>query len=129
MEKKKEINTGVITQIIGPVVDVYFEKKVPEIYGALSKDNIILEVQEQLGGKEVRTIAMGPTEGLSRGDIITDLGRQILTPVGNQTLGRILNVFGEPVDGGKEIVAEEKWSIHKKPPKFHEQNPEINVLE
>ena len=129
MEKKKEINTGVITQIIGPVVDVYFEKKVPEIYGALSKDNIILEVQEQLGGKEVRTIAMGPTEGLSRGDIITDLGRQILTPVGNQTLGRILNVFGEPVDGGKEINTSEKWAIHKKPPKFYEQNPEVIILE
>src|SRR3989344_572660 len=122
MEKKKEINTGVITQIIGPVVDVYFEKKVPEIYGALRKDNIILEVQEQLGGREVRTIAMGPTEGISRGDIVIDMEGPISTPVGNKTLGRILNVFGEPVDGGKEIGVSEKWAIHKRPPKFFEQN-------
>ena len=126
----KNVNNkiGVISQIIGPVVDVYFANEVPEIFGALQKDGLKFEVQEHLGSGVVRTIAMGPTEGLSRGDVVADLEESISTPVGNKTLGRILNVFGEPIDGGKEIVAEEKWSIHKKPPKFHEQNPEINVL-
>ncbi len=125
----KTLNKGKITQIIGPVVDVYFENGVPGIYEALQIDDLRFEVQEQLGNGVVRTIAMGPTEGLSRGDIVESLGSTITTPVGDVTLGRILNVFGEPIDGGAAIEAIEKWSIHKKPPKFEDQNPDVNILE
>ena len=120
---------GEIVQIIGPVVDVYFEDNLPEIFGALKINDLVLEVQEHLGNGVVRTIAMGATEGLSRGDLVTNLESPITTPVGNQTLGRILNVLGEPVDGGKALEAKEKWSIHKKAPKFSEQNPEVSILE
>jgi len=120
---------GEIIQVIGPVVDVHFTDVLPEIFGALKINNLVLEVQGHLGNGVVRTIAMGATEGLSRGDIVTNLESPIKTPVGNQTLGRILNVLGEPVDGGKAISADESWSIHKKPPKFSEQNPEVSILE
>ncbi len=125
----KNNNTGTITQIIGPVVDVHFEDTTPEIYGALKKDNLIFEVQEHIGKGEVRAIAMGPTEGLSRGDAIENLGHPISIPVGKNTLGRIMNVLGEPADGGAQVDSKEKWSIHKTPPKFSEQNPELQVLE
>lgn len=126
---KKDEKIGKITQIIGPVVDVYFSDDVPEVYGALSVSNLKLEVQEQLGEGVVRAIALGPTDGLFRGQEVVNLGGPIKTPVGQKTLGRILNVFGEPIDGGSQIVAKDSWSIHKKPPKFYEQNPEINILE
>lgn len=126
---KENKNMGVITQIIGPVVDIYFKDKTPEIYGALKKDELILEVQEQIGRGEVRTIAMGPTESLSRGDVVESLGRPISIPVGKSTLGRILNVLGEPADGGGKIESKQYWSIHKSPPKFSEQNPDIQILE
>lgn len=122
-------NIGTITQIVGPVVDVLFEKDIPDIYGALKKDDLILEVQEHLGGGEVRTIAMGTTEGLSRGDKVFDLGENISIPVGDPTLGRIMDVLGRPADGGKEIKSDVRWSIHKKPPKYAEQNPDIQILE
>lgn len=122
-------NKGVITQIVGPVVDIYFEKNPPQIYGALKTGDLILEVQQQLGEGEVRAIAMGATEGLSRGDGVEDLGTPIKVPVGNVTLGRILNVLGETVDGGKPLNSKETWSIHKAPPKFSEQNPNVQILE
>jgi len=127
MEKSK--NIGKITQIIGPVIDVLFEKQKPAIHEALKKDNLILEVQEHLGDNEVRAIAMGAAEGLSRGDSVEALGHAISIPVGADTLGRIVNVLGEPVDGGGKINSKENWSIHRKPPKFSEQNPEIKILE
>jgi F-type H+-transporting ATPase subunit beta len=127
--KKENKNLGTITQIIGPVVDIYFESKTPEIYGALKKDDLILEVQEHIGHGEVRAIAMGATEGLSRGDKVENLESPISIPVGKDTLGRIMNVLGKPADGGKEIKSKEKWSIHKPPPKFSEQNPEVQILE
>jgi F-type H+/Na+-transporting ATPase subunit beta len=125
----KKNNIGIITQIIGPVVDVMFESNTPPIYGALKKDDLIFEIQQLLGGGEVRAIAMGAIEGLSRGDKVEYLGSPISIPVGNETLGRILNVLGQTVDGGSELKAKEKWSIHKSPPKFSEQNPEIQILE
>ena len=127
---KNDLNKGVVTQVIGPVVDVLFKGSIPLINNALKSDNgLILEVQQHLGQKEVRTIALGPTEGLSRGDWFADLGLPVSIPVGNETLGRIMNVFGEPIDGGPKIMSKEQWSIHRFPPKFSEQNPEISILE
>lgn len=128
--KKSSKNFGVITQIVGPVVDVLFEGDTPAIYQSLkTKGNLILEVQEHLGQGEVRTIAMGPTEGLVRGDEVLDQGMPIQVPVGVETLGRIMNVLGEPIDGGGVISGKENWSIHKKPPPFSEQEAEVKILE
>ena len=103
MNKIMEKVTGKITQIVGPVVDVSFEGKVPALYGALEVvkegEKLVLEVAQHLGGNAVRAIAMGPTEGLSRGLPVKDLGEPISVPVGPETLGRMLNVLGEPIDG------------------------------
>src|SRR3990172_8616316 len=95
--------TGKIISIIGPVIDAEFEKgHVPSIYNALQiqtgKDTIILEVQQHLGENVVRSIALGPTDGIKRGTPVTDTGQPISVPVGEETLGRIFNVFGEPID-------------------------------
>lgn len=128
--KKNYENIGVITQITGPVVDVSFEKITPPIYQALkTSNNLVLEVQEHLGEGEVRTIAMGATEGLARGDKVWDLGGPIQIPVGKETLGRVINVLGEPIDLGKPIKSKMFSPIHKKPPQFSEQIPEIRILE
>ena len=101
---------GKITQVIGAVVDVQFEDHLPEILNALNTDNngkkLVLEVAQHLGENTVRTIAMDATEGLVRGQEVTDTGAPISVPVGNATLGRILNVIGEPVDEGAPINAD-----------------------
>src|SRR5512143_241521 len=101
----KTKNIGKITQIVGPVVDVYFENSTPAIFDALRKENLILEVQQQLGQGVVRAIAMGATEGLSRGDEVESLGEPITVPVGKPTLGRIINVLGEPADGREKLIS------------------------
>src|SRR3989338_11419041 len=94
---------GTIKQIIGPVVDVHFAEDLPPIYQALEvkngKDTVVLEVQQHVGGNMVRTIAMGPTEGLARSMEVKDPGAPITVPVGKDTLGRMCNVLGEPIDG------------------------------
>ena len=96
--------TGKITQVIGAVVDVQFEDRLPAILNALETENngkrLVLEVAQHLGENTVRTIAMDATEGLVRGEVVTDTGNPIMVPVGDVTLGRILNVVGEPVDEG-----------------------------
>ncbi len=101
--------TGKITQVIGAVVDVQFDDHLPAILNALECDNngqrLVLEVAQHLGENTVRTIAMDASEGLVRGDVVTDLEAPITVPVGDETLGRILNVVGEPVDGGAPVVA------------------------
>ncbi len=129
MEKPKKL--GEIIQIIGPVVDVFFEgENLPSIYQSLGvEDKLILEVQEHLGEGVVRTIAMGATDGLKRGDKVADLGFPIQIPVGTATLGRIMDCLGKPIDGGGEISAKLKWPIHKKSPLYSEQEPEIKTLE
>ena len=95
-------NTGIITQVTGAVVDVHFEKDLPAILNALYLDHygkkLVLEVAQHLGENSVRTIAMDTTDGLVRGQKVTDTGKPITVPVGKETLGRILNVVGEPVD-------------------------------
>jgi F-type H+-transporting ATPase subunit beta len=124
--------TGKITQIIGAVIDVTFDGDLPEIYTALEVSNdgnkLVLEVAQHLGEGSVRTIAMDSTEGLKRGDIVTNTGEPILVPVGPETLGRIINVIGEPIDEKGPVKTQEKWPIHRQAPKFTEQSTETEML-
>ena len=108
---------GKIIQIIGAVVDVQFEGDLPEILTALEVNNggnrLILEVAQHLGENSVRTIAMDSTEGLKRGDKVKDTGSPIQVPVGPETLGRIINVIGEPIDQKGKVSTKESWPIHR----------------
>ncbi len=123
---------GKITQIIGAVVDVQFEGDLPEILNALECDNngkrLVLEVAQHLGENTVRTIAMDATEGLVRGAAVTDTGGPISVPVGNATLGRIMNVVGEPIDEKGPVDAAETRPIHAAAPEFQEQSTESEIL-
>ena len=123
---------GTITQVIGAVVDVKFEENLPEILTALECDNsgvrLVLEVAQHLGENTVRTIAMDTTEGLKRGDKVTNTGSSIRVPVGPETLGRIMNVIGEPIDERGPIKTKENWPIHRAAPSFVEQSTETEVL-
>ena len=125
---------GSIVQIIGPVVDVSFTETPPEIYTALEvfspeKKKIVLEVAGHLGSNQVRTVAMGPTEGLSRGLEVVSTGKPISVPVGKEVLGRMFNLLGEPVDGLGESNAKERWPIHRKAPEFTEQSTKVEIFE
>jgi F-type H+-transporting ATPase subunit beta len=123
---------GAVIEIIGAVVDVEFPRdQVPKVYDALNIDEVdlTLEVQQQLGDGVVRTIAMGSTDGLKRGLVVTDTGAPISVPVGKQTLGRIMNVLGKPIDEQGEIKAEENWPIHRQAPGFEEQTANADLLE
>lgn len=124
---------GKITQVIGAVVDVQFEDHLPEILNALTTENqgknLILEVAQHLGENTVRTIAMDATEGLVRGQRVTDNGEPISIPVGNATLGRIMNVVGEPIDEKGPIDSTDRRSIHAEAPSFSEQSTTSEVLE
>lgn len=124
---------GKITQVIGAVVDVQFEDNLPAILNALETDNngnrLVLEVAQHLGENTVRTVAMDATEGLVRGNVVTDTGDTIRVPVGTATLGRIMNVIGEPVDEKGPIVTKDTRSIHGDAPDFSEQSTESEILE
>ncbi|HTX86444.1 MAG TPA: F0F1 ATP synthase subunit beta [Candidatus Nanoarchaeia archaeon] len=129
---KKQI--GTIKQIIGAVVDVIFEDKLPEIFNALEVvkadgEKLILEVQQHTGFNVVRCIAMGSTDGLKRGDEVTDTGAGIQVPVGKETLGRIFNVLGDAVDGQPTPKTSKKYNIHRKAPEFTEQSTKTEILE
>ncbi len=123
---------GKVTQVIGAVVDVQFGDHLPEILNALITENngkkLVLEVAQHLGENTVRTIAMDATEGLVRGAAVTDTGKPISVPVGNATLGRILNVIGEPIDEKGEVVSDEHRPIHAEAPTFAEQSTGSEVL-
>ena len=123
---------GKITQVMGAVVDVQFDNHLPEILNALETKNdgqkLILEVAQHLGENTVRTIAMDSSEGLVRGAIVEDVGAPISVPVGNPTLGRILNVVGEPVDEQGPIKAKELRPIHQPAPEFSEQSTDTELL-
>ena len=123
---------GNITQVIGAVVDVKFKDELPEILTALECSNagsrLVLEVAQHLGESSVRTIAMDSTEGLKRGDEVTDTGKPIRVPVGPETLGRIINVVGEPIDQKGEVKTKESWPIHRPAPAFTEQSTETEIL-
>ena len=123
---------GKIVQVIGAVVDVKFDKDLPEILTALECDNnglrVVLEVAQHLGENTVRTIAMDTTEGLKRGDKVTNTGKPITVPVGPETLGRIINVIGEPIDQKGPLKTKESWPIHRSAPAYVEQSTETEVL-
>ena len=124
---------GKIIQVIGAVVDVQFDGALPEILTALEVDNsgnkLVLEVAQHLGENSVRTIAMDSTEGLKRGDNVQNTGAPISVPVGPETLGRIINVIGQPIDQKGEVKTKEKWPIHREAPKFTDQSTETEILE
>jgi F-type H+-transporting ATPase subunit beta len=128
---------GVISQILGPVIDVNFEGKLPEINDALEvvyevegkTHKLILEVAAHLGDNTVRTIAMDMSEGLVRGLKVKALGSPIKVPVGEEVLGRIFNVIGDVVDNGEPVEAKNKWSIHRDPPPFEDQSTKSEIFE
>ncbi|HEX9493658.1 MAG TPA: F0F1 ATP synthase subunit beta, partial [Thermoanaerobaculia bacterium] len=135
-----EQRTGKVIQIIGPAVDVEFEEgHLPAIYnavrivdkGELGKVpiDVVVEVANHIGEGQVRCIAMKPTDGMVRGMKAIDSGAAISVPVGEQTLGRILNVLGEPVDNKGPVNSKERWTIHRNPPSFEEQSTEIEMFE
>jgi F-type H+-transporting ATPase subunit beta len=132
MAKSPSKAMGKVTQVIGAVVDVQFDGALPAILNALETTNngkrLVLEVAQHLGENTVRTIAMDATEGLVRGTAVADLGAPISVPVGDATLGRILNVIGEPVDEKGPVVAKETRAIHQPAPAFSEQATESVVL-
>lgn len=131
-------NIGKISQVIGAVVDVEFEPgKLPEIYHALRvtnpaiderENNLVLEVAQHLGENSVRTIAMDSTDGLKRGQSAIDTGKQICAPVGRKTLGRIMNVIGEPVDEMGPIGNEKEYAIHREAPAFEDQSTKVEAF-
>ncbi|HEY0414418.1 MAG TPA: F0F1 ATP synthase subunit beta [Allosphingosinicella sp.] len=125
-------NIGRISQVIGAVVDVTFDSDLPEILSALETDNngnrLVLEVAQHLGESTVRTIAMDSTDGLTRGQPVTDTGSQIRVPVGPKTLGRIMNVIGEPIDERGPIGATDSAPIHAEAPLFVDQSTDNAIL-
>ena len=125
-------NKGAISQVIGAVVDVRFEENLPSILTALEcnigEKKVVLEVAQHLGESTVRTIAMESTDGMTRGDEVIDTGNQIQVPVGPETLGRIMNVVGEPVDERGEIKSADRWAIHRDAPQFVDQATETEIL-
>ncbi|MBA3563705.1 MAG: F0F1 ATP synthase subunit beta [Gammaproteobacteria bacterium] len=126
------MNTGEIVQVIGTVVDVEFPREsMPHIYDALrlEDEDLTFEVQQQLGDGVVRTIAMGPSEGLKRGVKVTNTGAPISVPVGTATLGRIMDVLGRPIDEAGPIETDERWPIHREAPSYEDQSASSELLE
>ena len=125
-------NVGHVTQVVGPVVDVHFPGELPEILNALHVDRddgrLVLEVAQHLGEHSVRAVAMGATEGLVRGLPVRDAREPIQVPVGLETLGRIVNVVGEPVDEGEPVKTEKSYPIHRPAPAFTEQSTETEIM-
>ena len=126
------MSSGKIVQIIGAVVDVEFPRdSLPKVYDALMVDEVglTLEVQQQLGDGVVRAIAMGTTDGLKRSLAVSNTGKAISVPVGQKTLGRIMDVLGNPIDEKGDIGEEERWGIHRKAPTFDELSASNELLE
>ena len=132
-------NVGTIVEIRGVVIDAVFQGELPAIYNALkielpstdgsdSVTTLVAEVQQHVGDGRVRAIAMDATDGLSRGLDVIDTGGPITVPVGEETLGRIFNVLGEPVDKGEPLVGE-RWQIHRDPPSFEDLSPTVEIFE
>jgi F-type H+-transporting ATPase subunit beta len=126
---------GKVVQVIGTVIDVEFQAdELPVIYSAVELDNegerLVLEVEQHVGNSWARCLALGATEGLARGTEVTDTGSPVMVPVGQGSLGRLMNVLGEPIDGGEPIPGDvERWPIHRKAPSFDEQSGTTDVLE
>lgn len=135
--KKGQQKVGIIEQILGPIVDVRFEGALPPVFSSLTatnpsingrQDNLVLEVAQHIGDNTVRAIAMDLTDGLSRGMEVRDTGSQITVPVGEKTLGRIMNVVGDPVDEQGPIDVQERYPIHRPAPAFHDLNTSNEIL-
>lgn len=128
----EKLNTGKITQIVGVVIDVEFKDHVPAIYNALEVEiegkKVLFEVAQHLSEKSVKAISLGSTDGLARGAKVIDTGAPISVPVGKETLGRMFNVIGEPIDG-KDMTVGDIAPIHKAPPSLAEQSGEVEILE
>ncbi|MCR5056978.1 MAG: F0F1 ATP synthase subunit beta [Clostridia bacterium] len=129
-----EKHIGKVVQIIGPVLDIRFENgHLPDLLNAIEINHegkkIVCEVAQQLGDDVVRCIAMSSTDGMSRGEEAIDTGAGISVPVGKETLGRIFNLLGEPVDNGPEVKATERWPIHRDPPSYSDQDATTEILE
>ncbi|MDA1185028.1 MAG: F0F1 ATP synthase subunit beta [Acidobacteria bacterium] len=131
---------GKVVQVIGPVIDIEFPEELPEIYNAVrivaeaiegrDKIDIVAEVEQHLGEHRVRTVAMQPTDGLTRGMTAVDTGAPITVPVGPETLGRVLNVLGEPVDyPDRPVLSKERWPIHREAPSLEDQSTELKMFE
>jgi F-type H+-transporting ATPase subunit beta len=140
ISENKGQNVGRIVQVIGPVLDVEFpDGKLPAIYNAVIIEDegkatgvaihVVTEVAQHLGENRVRCIAMKPTDGMVRGMKAIDTGSAITVPVGNETLGRIMNVIGEPVDERGPINSKERWSIHRDPPRYEDQSTTVEMFE
>jgi len=129
------MNTGKVIQITGAVLDIRFDNGLPSLYNAVEinrtdgQDSVVLEVAQHLGDNVVRCISMGSTDGLVRGMLAIDTGAPISVPVGSETLGRMMNVLGRPIDNAGEVLSREKWSIHRKAPGFAEQAANTEILE
>ncbi|MGH6959227.1 MAG: F0F1 ATP synthase subunit beta, partial [Dongiaceae bacterium] len=126
------MSSGKIVQVIGAVVDVEFPREsIPKVYDALKVQgtDLTLEVQQQLGDGTVRTIALGASEGLKRGLTVTNTGAAISVPVGPATLGRIMNVLGEPIDEVGPVASKELWPIHRAAPTYEDQAGSTELLE
>lgn len=133
------MSKGIVTQVIGPVVDVKFEKDLPKIYDAVEialpknsgviNDTLVLEVQQQISEEVVRTISLGPTDGLKRGQEAVGTGKPISVKVGKEVLGRMFDVLGNPIDGKPELKAKEVSPIHKEAPAFSDQETKLEVFE
>ncbi len=136
---EKGKNIGRLVQVIGSVIDVEFpdEHELPEIYNALEihfevggeKKKLVSEVQQHLGGNTVRAVALDSTDGLSRGLEVIDTGAPISVPVGDNVLGRVFNLLGDPVDGKGTVEVKERWPIHRKPPALEDVNTNVEILE
>ncbi len=132
-------NVGTVEEVRGVVLDIAFPDHVPEIFHALRIDiqpeggrtegRLILEVQQHLGDDRVRAIAMDATDGVKRGDKVIDTGAPITVPVGKETLGRIFNLLGEPIDEGAEVEGDDRWPIHRPAPEVEDLTPSQEILE
>src|SRR6187397_3018835 len=134
------IRTGKVVQVIGPVIDIEFPEGLPEIYNAVrivseggpgvEKIDVVAEVEQHLGENRVRTVAMKPTDGMTRGMTVIDTGAPVSMPVGPETLGRVLNVLGEPVDDpSRPVKTAERWPIHRAAPTLEQQSTELKMFE
>jgi len=121
--------TGTVRQVIGPVVDVEFTGELPPLRTALTVGKLVLEVQQHLGGGRVRTVALGSTDGLARETDVANTGAPISVPVGQETMGRMFNVLGEPIDGMPDPKAKQRAPIHRAAPSFTDQSTKVEIFE
>src|SRR5665647_2237208 len=130
------MNTGTVVQVIGPVIDVRFPDEIPAIYNALrvrigegEGNEVVCEVQQHLGDHKVRAVAMDATDGLARGTEVVDTGQPMTVPVGEKTLGRLIDVNGITIDKGEPLDDVEHWPIHRPAPAFEELDPTDELFE